>query len=483
MSALRKFDPIQSETIECPYAFHRALRQEAPVHQLPGACYYVVSRFADIQHVVMHPELFSSNLMATLMARPDGGAAMLDIRAQGHEQVDALALADPPVHTRQRKLVNKAFNVRRIAALEPAIRVLANRLVDGFAVRGRVEWMEQFAVPLPLTVIADLLSLPRADLDRLRLWSDGGAQLFSGVNTAEEFAELNRQMADFHQYLAEQFVRHCRKPGDDLIGDLVRATQDPAESLTHAEAVAILVQLVSAGNETTTSLIGAAVQRLLSERGALAAVRRDRSILANFIEETVRLESPFYGHFRVVMRDTVLGGVPLAAGARLMLLWSSGNRDEAQFRDADRFDPERANLASGRAFTTASGHRWHGWKPVWRSKHCWTGCRTSASRPTTIIGTCPACSSGACWCCNWSSIAPEGRAHRRATSAASVRAQEIGDALVHRDRLLCGVPVPRPRDDVELRARDALHEHVGILYREDDVLIAVHDQRGGAEGA
>jgi len=350
MPALSKLDPFQSETIECPYAFHRALRQEAPVHQLPGAGYYVVSRFADIHHVVMHPELFSSNLMAVLMAKRDGGSAMLDIRAQGREQVDALALADPPVHTRQRKVVNKAFNVRRIAALEPAIRALANRLVDAFAARGRVDWMEEFAAPLPVTVIADLVSLPRADLDRLRLWSDGGAQLFSGVNTVEEFAELNRQMGDFHQYLAEQFARHCENPADDLMGDLVRATRGPAECLTHTEAVAILVQLVSAGNETTTSLIGAAVQRLLSEPGALAAARDDRSVLANFIEETVRLESPFYGHFRVVTCDTELGGVPLAAGARVMLLWSSGNRDEAQFRDADRFDPHRADLKSHLGF-------------------------------------------------------------------------------------------------------------------------------------
>ena len=350
MSALCQFDPFGAETIECPYAFHRALRHGAPVYQVPGAGYYVVSRFADIQHVVMQPEVFSSNLMAALMAGQEGGSAMLDIRAQGHEQVDALALADPPVHTRQRKLVNKAFNVRRIAALESAIRALANRLVDAFAARGRVEWMEEFAVPLPLTVIADLVSLPRADLDRLRLWSDGGAQLFSGVNTAEDFAELNRQMADFHEYLAEQFARHCRNPAEDLMGDLVRATQDPSESLSSAEAVAILVQLVSAGNETTTSLIGAAVQRLLSEPGALASVRRDRAVLASFIEETVRLESPFYGHFRVVTRDTELGGVPLPVGARLMVLWSSGNRDDAQFEDADRFDPGRANLKSHLGF-------------------------------------------------------------------------------------------------------------------------------------
>jgi len=234
MPGLSQFDPFGSETIECPYAFHRALRHEAPVYQVARAGYYVVSRVGRHSARSHAPEIFSSNLMAVLMAGQDGGSAMLDLRAQGHEQVDALALADPPVHTRQRKLVNKAFNVRRVAAPNPRSGA-GERLVDAFAARGRVEWMEEFAVPLPLTVIADLVSL-RAPISIGCGCGPTAAPLFSGVNTAGEFAELNRQMGT--SPVSCGAVRApLPEPRDDLMGDLVRATQDSTESLTNAEAV------------------------------------------------------------------------------------------------------------------------------------------------------------------------------------------------------------------------------------------------------
>jgi len=337
------------EVLECPHAFHRALRTESPVYEVPGAGYYLVTRYKDVQYVVMHPEVFSSNLIPALRGE-HGGPTVLGFRAQGQEPTDVLGTADPPAHTRHRRLVTKILNVRRIALLEPAIRALAHQLVDAVAARGAVELMEQFAVPLPLTIITDLLALPRSDHETLRLWSDVGVELLSGATTPERLAQLNALTADWFAYLGEHFDRHCQSPGDDLMGDLVRATRDPEGAISRNEAIAMLVQLLSAGTETTTSLIGSAALRLLQEPGALAAARRDHSVLANFIEETLRLESPFYGHFRIAKTDTEIGGVRVPAGARLLVLWSSGNRDDEQFADAERFDPSRPNLKTHLGF-------------------------------------------------------------------------------------------------------------------------------------
>jgi cytochrome P450 len=339
MSTLSSIDPFAPDTIECPFAFYQALRREAPVYMLPRLGYFVVSRFEDIQHVVMHPEIFSSTLVGFLF---DG--RLVDGREHGARAVDVLAIADPPDHTRQRKLLTQAFNVRRIGRLEPDIRALADGLVDRFVGDGRADWVRQFADPLPMRVIAALLGLPREDVDDLKRWSDAGVAILSGLNTAEQLFECARLTEELLKYLRTRLDERMAAPRrEDVLGELVQAIGGDEESLTEDEAVSILVQLVIAGNESTASLIASATCALLQRSDLETSLREDRSRIPAFVEEALRLESPFQGHFRLATVDTEIGGVKIPAGSRLMVLWASGNRDPGQFPSPEEADLCRTN--------------------------------------------------------------------------------------------------------------------------------------------
>jgi cytochrome P450 len=301
----------------------------------------------DVRHVVRHPELFSSNIVAIVTG------IMPEIRAErerGGGLVDVLATADPPVHGRQRRLANVAFNVRRVAERAPAIRALAEELVDGFSDAPRVELMSAFAVPLPLMVIADFLGLPRADAPHLGRWSDHGVAALSGLATPAELVEHAGAMAEMSQYLAARARAEQANPGNGFLGDLVRARGDGDEHLSFDEIVATLSQLVIAGNESTASLIGSAVRLLAEDPVLTARLRATPDRIPAFIDETLRLESPFQGHFRVARTDTELGGVPIPQGARLMVCWASANRDERAFACPESIDLERANAKEHVAF-------------------------------------------------------------------------------------------------------------------------------------
>lgn len=354
MTSSADFDPFAPETVENPHAFFRALRDDAPVCPLRGGQWTVVSRREHIEAVAMDPETFSSNLVGVLIAgnaARDGTAAptLLEMPVGGPRPVDALAIADPPAHTRQRKLVNGAFSMRRIQGLEPMLRRLAGELFDAFEEQDEVEWMEAVARPLPMVVICELLGFPIEDAGEIERWSNAGIALLSGLATAAEIGANSIQVAELGGYITARFAEAKTALPDDVMGDLARATLAVRPAIGDDEAVAILLQLLIAGQETTTSLLGGAA-RLLAEDPALQArLRSEPSKVASFIEEAVRLESPFYGHFRVAKKDTELAGCPVSAGTRLMLLWGSGNRDghaSLEHVDLDR-DKPRAHLSFG----------------------------------------------------------------------------------------------------------------------------------------
>jgi cytochrome P450 len=274
--------------------------------------------------------------------------------------VDALAIADPPVHERQRKLSNKAFSMRRVAALEPAIRDLAESLIEAILPQrgarwSSAEWMRDVAVPLPMTVIAGMIGLPGEDTPRLKRWSDAAVALLSGVNTPAQLAEHARQAGELAAYFGQRVDEAAIAPRDDVLGDLVRACEG-SEALTRDEVVSILLQILTAGNESTTSLIGSALMLLLENPEIEARIRADRTLLEPFIEETLRLESPFHGHFRVVRRDTEVAGQPLPEGSRVMLLWGAANRDGDEFPNPDAIDLARPNAKAHLAFGIGIHH-------------------------------------------------------------------------------------------------------------------------------
>ena len=206
MKALADIDPFDPEVVQEPHEFFAALRREAPLYRMPSGAYFLISRYRDVRDAALNPEVYSSNLVAVLMQGVET-PELLAIEG-GPERVDVLATADAPAHARQRKLSNKAFSMRRVAALEPAIRALAESLIGAILPQGGVrwssaDWVSEVAVPLPMTVIARLIGLPGEDIPQLKRWSDSAIAILSGTNTP---AQLGGHMAQVGQ-LAEYFGR------------------------------------------------------------------------------------------------------------------------------------------------------------------------------------------------------------------------------------------------------------------------------------
>src|SRR5262249_20730615 len=201
MSALASFDPFSLDVVQEPHAFYAALRREAPLYRLPNGAYYLISRYRDVRDAAMNLEVYSSNLVAVMMQGQLDRPKLLSLTgAAATGAVDALAIADPPVHGRQRKLSNKAFSMRRVAALKTAIRALAESLVGAIlpprgARWSSAEFMREVAVPLPMTVIAGLIGLPDEDIPQLKQWSDSAVALLSGVNTPAQLANHAGEVA------------------------------------------------------------------------------------------------------------------------------------------------------------------------------------------------------------------------------------------------------------------------------------------------
>ncbi len=343
------FDPFASETIECPYPFYRAMREHAPVYEPPGAGFYIVSRYADAVRVLHDTDTFKSNAGGQGLGMPMTPAKEAILR-EAVPVVNTMVTNDPPGHSRYRSLVNKAFSARRVAAMEPSIRAIANELVDAFIDDGEVELVSQFAIGLPLTVIADAFGVSRDDLGRFKQWSDDAVLPLGGMITPERDLEAARGQVEFQKYFIARLEERRSEPRDDLLSALLEARVEGQTPLDTPELLSIISQILVAGNETTTNMVAAATLLLIQHPAQLKAVRANHSLIPNLVEEALRYESPVQGLFRLVARDTEVGGTYIPAGARLIVMYGSANRDEGQFPDGEEFDIFRANARTHLAF-------------------------------------------------------------------------------------------------------------------------------------
>lgn len=333
-----KLNPFSSEVIASPWEFFEQLREQAPVYALPNNAYYLVSRYQDVKAIALDTETYSSNLVSVMLSTNADNASgkppeMLNLsggEGQKAQATDVLAIADPPQHTRQRRVANRAFTMRRVANMEQRIASLCNELLSDIKSE-EFDWIKQFAAPLPLIIIMELIGFPLADRVRLKRWSDASVALLSGINTPEELMAHGEQINQLIAYLAEHYDRAFESPGDNLLGDLIAESRLDDQQFGRDEIVSMLVQLLSAGNETTASLVGSGMLMLCQDQSLQSELRQNPDKISAFVEEVLRLESPFHGHFRLVKKDHILHGVELKAGDRLMLMWSSTGRDADQF--------------------------------------------------------------------------------------------------------------------------------------------------------
>jgi len=347
MSDLR-FDPLDPVTQADPYPFYAGLRREAPVLRVAPYGFHVVSRHEDVVQVLRRPDLFSSAAMNGLAGRAATavGAPLPAFSAE------TLIGADPPAHTRLRKIVNRGFTPGRIAAWEPRIRQVAAALVDGFAPRGRGDFMEAVAVPLPIQIISELLGVPperRADFKR---WSNAVVLVATGNPSAEDQRVFGPAMLELFRFLSDEVAARRGAATDDLIGSLVRQHEDGA--LTPHEVMNFCLTLLVAGNETTTNLLGNALLALARHPDALRRVQADPRLVPGLVEETLRFDAPVQMTWRIATADVELGACKVPQGAVVAPLLGSANRDAARFPEPDVFDPARD--ASGHL---AFGHGTH----------------------------------------------------------------------------------------------------------------------------
>jgi pimeloyl-[acyl-carrier protein] synthase len=248
---------------------------------------------------------------------------------------------DPPDHTRLRGLVNKAFTPRMVERLAPRIRKLAEELLDARAARGGMDAIADFAAPLPLLVIAELLGVPTEDRERLKRWSDDLAIMLDGTVALQFLGSAVQAAVEFDGYLRQRIAERRRAPRDDLLSELV-AAQERGEALSEDEIVGSTILLLGAGHETTTNLIGNGILCLLRHPEQLARLRGDAGLLPSAVEEFLRYESPVQATSRIFPRDEVeVGGVAIPKGEEIGLFLGAANRDPEVFPDPERFDVGR----------------------------------------------------------------------------------------------------------------------------------------------
>jgi len=336
--------------LDDPYPFYAQLRETDPVHRVEDSNFYLVSTWELVNEAVMRPQDFSSNLTASMVLDPDGGVSEFTMAGPG-DPGHVLGTADDPVHAIHRKMVLPAVVAKRVRALEPLVAETVARLwSEGLGDDGSIDWVAAMSNRLPMTLVSRLIGLPLVDMEWLVTGAYATAQMLDGAITPEQLKAAIAAATELAGYLAEQFAAARKDPGDNLLGDFAR--QCNARELKPETAVIMLIQLVSAGGESTAGLLGSSALTLAHREDIAAQLRANMDLLPAFIEEVVRMESPFRGHYRHVLADTSLGGVDLPGGSHLLLLWGSANRDPKAFEAPDELRLDRpsgkAHLGFGR---------------------------------------------------------------------------------------------------------------------------------------
>ena len=362
MATLADYNLLEDGTRECPYQYFSAMRRDAPVYFMPEIGAWYVSRYEDVRHVKKHPEIFSNDIFRHGGERGGTRNIAEDYRTKhGWQRVHTLQRTDPPRHTIYRTMINDAFSVKRVRTMTDYVESVVNDLVDGFIDKGECDFMWEFSIPLPCTVIADQLGVPRSEIWRLKKWSDAMLAPGGGFVDKEGAIECAKQVVEAQRFFASVIEDRRRSPQDDIISDVAQAklpdeNHGGERTLTMYELLDLLEQLLTGGNETTTNAIGSGLMLLLQRPGTMERLRDNNKLLKSFIEETLRYESPVIHLWRVTTRETDLGGVTLPKGSNIALGYASANRDESVFDDGETFDIERKRAGAHLAFGSGPHH-------------------------------------------------------------------------------------------------------------------------------
>jgi cytochrome P450 len=352
------FRLTDAEVMECPYPrWREQFERGEEVFEDPDVG-VVVMGYEQLNQLSKDTGTFSSSISADGKGPRHMGVgkeAVQDdveaILAEAHEVSNALFTADPPLHTRHRRLINEALNPRRVRALEPHINEICAELIDGWVGDGEVDFMTAFAIPLPLTVISDILGVDRADMAMFKHWGD---EMISGnldVLSHQRRRDVARSVVDFHNYFVPRIEERRAGGGeDDLLNALVTATVEGESSLTTAELLPVISQVLLAGHETTTNLITNGMVLLARDKELRGRLQQNPSDVPSFIEEVLRWDPPVHCTFRRATEDAEVGDVPTPKGGMVIPVWGSAGRDPEVFDGPERFDIDRPNVRKHMGF-------------------------------------------------------------------------------------------------------------------------------------
>ena len=337
-------------------------------------CFYAVCGWDAVMEAVNRVEDFSSNLTATMVYHDDGTVTPFDMGPLGGPK-HALATADDPVHDAHRKMLLPHLSARRIRIIEEFAEDTSRRLWSEALVDGQIEWMSAIANRLPMMVVARLLGLPEEDVDKLIRLGYATTTLLDGIVSPAQLEAAGLAVMELSGYVLEHFAKAGESPEPGLIGDL--AARYESGELEQFPALGMMLTLVQRSGR---------IHRLaywVVPHGFWPAitdiqgqVRANPELLGAFIEETLRYESPFRGHYRHVLRDTTLAGVDVPADSRLLLMWGAANRDPQQFDTPNEFRLDRSgakgHVTFGKGAHFCVGRRWHAWRPKSYCGCCWS---------------------------------------------------------------------------------------------------------------
>jgi cytochrome P450 len=318
-----------------PHDEFERLRHEDPVHRqdMPdGTSYWAILRHADVVHVARHPVLFSAST---------GGVVLEDLAPEVLEMMRDMVLAmDPPRHIAFRKNLAPHFKATVIAGLEPRIREICRSVLTAVRDHGEVEFVHEVCAKLPSQVVGELVGIPEEDWPRIHEWSErnsGGQDPEVAGGYTEDGSTATIEMAMYAIGLAQQ---RQADPKDDLV-TLMLAAEVDGQAMTDVQFGSFFVQLVTAGNDTTRTMLSSGLLALLQHPEQLEALRADRTLIPGAVEEILRWANPLHYFRRTATEDTEVAGQPIAAGDKVAMVYTSANRDGTVFADPHAFDIRR----------------------------------------------------------------------------------------------------------------------------------------------
>jgi pimeloyl-[acyl-carrier protein] synthase len=336
-----EFNPIAPGTIANPHPMYRALREQKPVHFSEMIEAWILTRYDDVDAVLMDPRFSAERDNAKTRFAEMARARRGEQDFGPFTRVPTMLGSDPPVHTRLRRLVSKAFTPRAVQDLRPRIQEIVDELLDAAAAKGTFDLVADLAYPTPVIVIAEMLGVPTSDRTEFKRWSDDIVATLGGPFVSPDTVETaRRSVNELVDYLHGHIEDRRKEPQDDLISGLIAAEED-GSVLSEDEIMATTILLLVAGNETTTHLIGNGTHALLNNRDQWDLLKNDPSLITSAVEELIRHDGPVQATARVATEPIYVAGITVDAWQVAMVLLGSANRDPAKYPDPDKLDITR----------------------------------------------------------------------------------------------------------------------------------------------